>query len=221
MSTLRERLLSAGVGAVAADRALAYWELLREESSRQNLTRLLEPEAFFSGHVLDVLRLRELRKGRASSQRCLDLGSGGGVPGLLSAALFEDESWTLVDAELRKAEFLGRAVGELGLLGRVSVLHGRIEAVSGAVMAPEVASKAVGTVEKLYGWLRTSSTWNTLYLFKGPKWEEEWAAFRAGPRKGDLRVAGELRYETPEGARRVIIQLQRVPRETKISRKRD
>ncbi len=218
MRNLKERLSAAGVEGEGLERALAYWELLRDENTRQNLTRLLEPEAFFSGHALDVLKLRELRG--VCGEPCLDLGSGGGVPGLLSAALYGDESWVLVDSELRKAEFLSRAVRELGLEGRVQVVHGRVEGLSGDAMPPSVASKAVGPVEKLYGWLRGSSTWNSLYLFKGPKWEEEWSAFSAGPHRGELKVSAERRYETPEGARRVIIHLERVPRETKKLGKR-
>jgi 16S rRNA (guanine527-N7)-methyltransferase len=57
----------------------------------------------------------------------LDLGSGGGLPGLVLAALWPTSHLTLLDAGTRRAEFLRRAVDACGLEGRVRVLHCRAE----------------------------------------------------------------------------------------------
>jgi 16S rRNA (guanine527-N7)-methyltransferase len=218
-SELSDLLRGAGVDSGAQERTLAYWRLLREANERQNLTRLIEPAAFFSGHVLDVLELRKLRERTmgpdAFAQEWMDLGSGAGVPGLLSGAIFEDERWLLVDSEHRKAEFLAQTAEKLGLSGRVRAFHGRAEAIGGRFVGAGVASKAVGPVEKLYNWMRGCSTWNTLILFKGPKWEEEWREFSRSTRGKELRESARAEYQTPEGASRVIIQLTRVPRGTK------
>ena len=60
--------------------------------------------------------------------RALDLGAGGGLPGLVLAALtWPQTSWTLLDAQRRRTEFLEDAVEALGLVDRVAVLHGRAE----------------------------------------------------------------------------------------------
>lgn len=59
--------------------------------------------------------------------RCLDLGSGGGVPGLILAGHWPLSEWTLLEAALRRTTFLERAVTELGLETRVSVVRGRAE----------------------------------------------------------------------------------------------
>lgn len=57
----------------------------------------------------------------------LDLGSGGGVPGLLLAAADVSVSWVLLDANRRRTSFLSAAVAELGWGGRVTVVRERAE----------------------------------------------------------------------------------------------
>jgi 16S rRNA (guanine527-N7)-methyltransferase len=58
-----------------------------------------------------------------------DLGAGGGVPGLPLALQFPAWRWILVEAMVRRAEFLRGAVAELGLADRVDVVEERAEAV--------------------------------------------------------------------------------------------
>ena len=58
-----------------------------------------------------------------AGSRALDLGSGGGVPGLLLASWYPDVRWVLLDKHRRRTSFLARAVAELGWAGRVDVLR--------------------------------------------------------------------------------------------------
>jgi 16S rRNA (guanine527-N7)-methyltransferase len=60
-------------------------------------------------------------------ERLLDLGSGGGVPGLVLATTWTSSTCTLLDAQLRRVRFLEHAIEVLALDGRVSVIHGRAE----------------------------------------------------------------------------------------------
>jgi 16S rRNA (guanine527-N7)-methyltransferase len=59
--------------------------------------------------------------------RGLDLGSGGGVPGLVLAARLPDWTWTLLDAARRRTSFLVAKVAALDLAGRVHVVRGRAD----------------------------------------------------------------------------------------------
>lgn len=59
--------------------------------------------------------------------RGLDLGSGGGVPGLVLACQLPGWRWALLDAARRRTSFLAAAVAELGLGDRVVVVRGRAE----------------------------------------------------------------------------------------------
>jgi 16S rRNA (guanine527-N7)-methyltransferase len=65
----------------------------------------------------------------SSPSTVADLGSGGGVPGLVLAARWETSSFLLVEARGRRCAFLLDAVGELGLRGRVVVEGARAEVV--------------------------------------------------------------------------------------------
>jgi len=59
--------------------------------------------------------------------QALDLGSGGGVPGLVLALMWPGSSWVLLDAMARRCAFLRDAVADLDLLGRVAVDEDRAE----------------------------------------------------------------------------------------------
>ncbi len=65
----------------------------------------------------------------SSASALVDLGSGGGVPGLVLAVRWEAPSFLLVEAHRRRAAFLLHAVGALGLRGRVTVEAARAEVV--------------------------------------------------------------------------------------------
>jgi len=57
----------------------------------------------------------------------VDLGSGGGVPAFVLAALWEQSNWALIESNQKRAGFLQRAVVELGLAGRCQILCQRAE----------------------------------------------------------------------------------------------
>jgi 16S rRNA (guanine527-N7)-methyltransferase len=63
----------------------------------------------------------------AGARRVLDLGSGGGLPGLPLALIFDQAEWILLEGGTTRAGFLVDAVDRLGLTGRVSVVGMRAE----------------------------------------------------------------------------------------------
>jgi len=88
-----------------------------------NLTTLTSPREYLKNHVLDSLtiesdsRMRHLSEGSP----CIDLGSGGGYPGLTLSLWHEKVAWVLCDARRKKAEFLAAAARLAGT--RVSARH--------------------------------------------------------------------------------------------------
>lgn len=60
-------------------------------------------------------------------RRALDLGSGGGIPGLVLADRWPDSRWVLVDSHARRTAFLTDAVQQLGWVDRVEVVRARAE----------------------------------------------------------------------------------------------
>lgn len=107
-----------------ADAVEAYVRLLLDANARINLTRVVEPDAVARLHLLDSLAALPLIPGSAG--RTLDLGSGGGVPGIVLAIARPGVRWTLVDSVGRKAEALRSFVAALGLTN-VEVLADRAE----------------------------------------------------------------------------------------------
>lgn len=190
------------------ERVLEFYRLVIDENDKQNLTRLTTPMDFIEGHVLDV---RELLETGFLKYPAVDLGSGVGVPGLL-AALLSQESWILAESEGQKAGFLKAAAQKLGLEKQARVYSGRAEQFlesSGEVGS--VVARAVGPVERIYSWIRKCSTWNTLVLLKGPRWETEWKDFSEGRYRKELRIAASHDYSVgKEEKKRVIVSLVRV-----------
>ncbi|MCG9098732.1 16S rRNA (guanine(527)-N(7))-methyltransferase RsmG [Laribacter hongkongensis] len=88
-----------------------YVELLDKWNRVYNLTAVRETGRMLSYHVLDSLAALPLVAG----QRILDVGSGGGMPGIPFAISQPDWSLTLLDANHKKTTFLKQAVIELGL----------------------------------------------------------------------------------------------------------
>lgn len=81
-----------------------------------NLTAIREPVAAASAHVLDALTAVPLLRQRGTD-RFLDLGSGGGVPGMPLAAALPAEDALLVEPIGKKARFLATAIEAVGLDG--------------------------------------------------------------------------------------------------------
>lgn len=201
------------LGTEAFFRVQKFYQLLVQENQVQNLTRLIEPSAFIEGHLVDV---RELLKTGFLEFPAMDLGSGGGVPGLLVALIQEHGGWVLAEAEVHKAEFLLRAVKELGVADRVQVFHGRAEDFLKSNQVQTVVARAVGPVDRIYSWIRTCSTWNKLVLLKGPGWSEEWQRFLVGRDGKKLEWKRSAQYLVgADEKKRIIVELVRnVPRGT-------
>lgn len=97
-----------------ADAGEAYVALLLEANARTNLTRIVEPLDVARFHLLDALAALPLLDGLAPS-RAIDLGSGGGVPGIVLALARPRVAWTLVDSVGRKVDAMRGFVDALGM----------------------------------------------------------------------------------------------------------
>ena len=84
---------------------------------------------WLSGRVADRHPLAHRQRGRDAG-RILDLGSGGGYPGLSLAAALPGTAFTLVEPIAKKARFLRAVVEATGLADRVTVLTARAEALA-------------------------------------------------------------------------------------------
>ena len=121
---LERGLAAMGVDLPSAprERLLAYLALLYKWNRTYSLTALKEQDRAVSHHLLDSLSILPFVPGG----RLLDVGSGGGTPGIPLAIARPDLSVTLLDSHSKKAAFLRQAAIELDL-PNVSVHGGRVE----------------------------------------------------------------------------------------------
>lgn len=106
---------------------LAFIDLLKKWNSTYNLTALRNDQDVISHHILDSLTLLPYVE---YARGLIDVGSGGGMPGIPVAIARPDLPVALLDANSKKTSFLQQAVIELGLTN-VQVITARVEAMVG------------------------------------------------------------------------------------------
>lgn len=178
-----------------ADAAETYVRLLLQANTRLNLTRVVEPDDVARLHLLDALAALPLlpRVGAA-----VDLGSGGGVPGIVLAIARPSVRWTLVDSVRKKADALRSFVKALGLAD-VEVLAERAEVLGRGVFRESfdlVTARACAALPVLAEYaLPMLRVGGTLLAWKGPISAEE---LRAGGAASAI-LGGSPPEERPTG----------------------
>ena len=164
------------------DRLLAYLALLQRWNATYNLTAVRDPGEMLTQHLADCLAVvGPLRRqlGAGTSRRILDVGSGGGLPGVVLAVLEPGWAVTCVDAVGKKAAFIRQVAVELRLQN-LAAEHARVESLKAGgfdlITSRAFASLAdfVSLTRKL---LAPEGVWAAM---KGKTPEAELAALPAG-----------------------------------------
>lgn len=116
------RQMSIDLPPQAREKLLAYAALLYKWNKTYSLTAMREHDKAVSHHLLDSLAVLPF----VPEGRLLDVGSGGGMPGIPLAIACPELSVTLLDSNSKKAAFLQQAAIELNL-SNISVHCGRVE----------------------------------------------------------------------------------------------
>lgn len=110
-----------------AVRLARYLDLLQRWNATYNLTAVRDPEAMRTQHLADCLAVVAPLKRHAAGGRLLDVGSGGGLPGVVIATMLPGWDVTCVDAVGKKMAFVRQVAGALPL-PHLHAEHCRIEA---------------------------------------------------------------------------------------------
>lgn len=141
------------------DLLLAYLALLSKWNKAYNLTAVRDPDEMVSRHLLDSLSVAPFVIG----ERWLDVGSGGGMPGIPLAILFPEKRLTLLDSNGKKTRFLTQVKLELQL-ANLEVIHNRVEAYQPAQAFEGIVSRAFSSLEDFSNWTRHLGDVETRWL---------------------------------------------------------
>jgi 16S rRNA (guanine527-N7)-methyltransferase len=165
----------------AHEKLLGFVALLAKWNRTYNLTAIREPEQMVTHHVLDSLAVLP-HLPRDDGLRLLDIGSGGGVPGLPLAIARPLWRCVLIDASQKKGAFLQQAAIELGL-NTVEAVTTRVEDYAPAAPFDAVISRAFSDLATFArAGQRLLAPHGRLYAMKGVYPEDEIAALPASVR---------------------------------------
>lgn len=206
--TLSEMLASLDIKIEPAQIELLdrYRQLLWDWNEKINLTRHTTMEKFVTRDVVDSLELAKLLE---QGERVLDVGTGGGVPGLILAIVRPDLKVSVAESTQKKARAVEEMVAELGL--PVTVYACRAEDVLELATFDSLVARGLASLTKILTWFKPHwEAFDQLLLVKGPSWVEE----RGEARHYNLLHGKELRraasYQTPRtGAESVILKIWR------------
>jgi 16S rRNA (guanine527-N7)-methyltransferase len=125
-----------------------YAAILAGAGVERGLIGPREVERLWDRHLLNCGAVAELIP---QGSEVIDVGSGGGLPGLVLAIARPDLRIMLLEPLLRRTSFLSECVEDLAL-GNVEVRRGRAEEWAGNLSAEVVTARAVAPLEKLVGW---------------------------------------------------------------------
>jgi 16S rRNA (guanine527-N7)-methyltransferase len=141
-------LLAAGVAEMGLDvsretqeKLLQYLSLLNKWNKVYNLTAVRDPIEMVTLHLLDSLSVLP----HVNTKNLLDVGSGGGLPGIVLAICKPELQVTTIDTVQKKAIFMRQVKGELGLTN-LQVVHARVEAFKPAEKFEAVISRAFSEI---------------------------------------------------------------------------
>lgn len=125
-----------------------YYQILVNENSKYNLTSITNKEDVYLKHFYDSITLSKIIN--LDNQSLCDIGTGAGFPGLVLKIMFPNLKVTLVDATLKKCNFLEMVIKELELKD-IEVINNRAEEYAKIVREKYdiVTSRAVAPLKHL------------------------------------------------------------------------
>jgi 16S rRNA (guanine527-N7)-methyltransferase len=134
---------------------LAYVALIQKWNKVYNLTALRDPADMLTHHLLDSLTaiapLSRHTQGRAA--RVLDVGSGGGLPGVVLAICMPELNVSCVDTVAKKAAFVQQVAASLKL-PNLRGIHARVESLTDPYQV--ICSRAFASLPDFVAWSRSA-----------------------------------------------------------------
>lgn len=147
-------------------RLLDYMALIQKWNKVYNLTSVRDPAEMLTHHLLDSLAAvpplqRHLATLGEGDRKLLDVGSGGGLPGVVFAICCPELSVSCVDTVAKKAAFVQQVAAELRL-GNLRGVHARVENLSGPFDV--VSCRAFASLPDFVNWSQAALGEGSVWL---------------------------------------------------------
>jgi 16S rRNA (guanine527-N7)-methyltransferase len=182
-STWKRRLgegaaqLGVPLDAAQCDLLWRFSHLLRERNAHINLTSIVSLEGILTLHMLDSL---SVASHLGDARKVIDVGTGGGFPGIPLAVACPERQFTLIDGTQKKIRFVSEAIEALGI-GNATALAARAENLPKQDRFEAVVVRAVGTLpDVLHNVSRLVAPGGRLLAMKGRMPADEITALPRG-----------------------------------------
>jgi 16S rRNA (guanine527-N7)-methyltransferase len=196
---------AAGINLTAPqlDQLWRFHQMLRRADAELNLTRIRGFMPMVEKHYLDSLLPATLLDAPLPSP-LMDLGSGGGFPGIPLAIAHPQTHLILVEGRRKRAAFLTRAARDLGLRN-VTVIARKLNP-EDAIPVAGVITRAFAAIQDTLPLVRASLADGALVIFlKGPHCDHEIALAGRDPVLADFSLVQDRHYKLPAGDRRRLV----------------
>lgn len=193
------------------DRLWAYHQRLRAADEVLNLTRIRAFTAMVEKHYIDSILPGTLTQ---LPTTIMDLGSGGGLPGIPLAIAYPDRHFILVEGRRKRAGFLLGVVEELGL-SNVQVVARKLHP-GDCIPVDGVVTRAFSSAADILTRVgRSVRRGGLVLMLKGPNCDEEIATVAtAADLSASWRLVQDIAYALPSGDRRRLLLYEKTSEDT-------
>lgn len=144
----KSKALGIDLSNTQAEQLLTYLSSLLKWNKAFNLTAITDPEQALNLHLLDSVAVSPAIE---PFETLIDVGTGGGLPGIPLAILHPQKAFTLLDTNSKKTRFLKQVAYELGLKN-VTVINQRVEDFSHQSGYACILSRAFASLQDMVSW---------------------------------------------------------------------
>lgn len=163
-------------GRIAASKLIAYMDGVLEQNEHINLTAIRDRDDFYVKHILDSLSSAKMPEFNGAGH-IIDVGTGGGFPGIPLAIIAPDKDFVLLDSTAKKLKVIDSLAKNLDI-ENITTIHARAEEINATPPHYEsydlCVTRAVSDLSKLAKWcLPFVKAGGSLIAYKGGKAYEE------------------------------------------------